>query len=391
MHNLCVSYLLGWDDTKDNNDLNDDLGEYDGAVSTVEELNKVIGKCRKLVGSFKHSTMQTNKLQEAQKRHEGAAQTKLVQQVDTRWNSKYDSLNSVVINQESLQFMAGNNPKYAFAKFLPTPAQLRVIEELLQLLKPLKGLTVDLSGSNYTTASFIFPAIYSTKLKLEAQNFRNRLINNLRTRLVEILDTRFDFVTSNIFKAMTFLDFRFKKFNFIPLAFEREQCINDAKAYIRSHLETWPCVHDENENTASNQPKKPTTSKRVSAASHLSTPVSTKRHKQELDSIISGLIESEKELLAPASEDSVESEMKEFEAHQTLQYLSAQTTPLEFFSLHKKDYPLLSHVAFHLFSVPATSVPSECLFSRSGLICTRLRNRLGPKTLENLVFLKDNM
>ena len=129
----------------------------------------------------------------------------------------------------------------------------------------------------------------------------------------------------------------------------------------------------------------------MSAASHLYTPVSTKRHKQELDSIISGLIESEKELLAPASEDSVESEMKEFEAHQTLQYLSAQTTPLEFFSLHKKDYPLLSHVAFHLFSVPATSVPSECLFSRSGLICTRLRNRLGPKTLENLVFLKDNM
>ena len=39
----------------------------------------------------------------------------------------------------------------------------------------------------------------------------------------------------------------------------------------------------------------------------------------------------------------------------------------------------------------ATSVPSESLFSQSGLIATELRNRLNPFLLEDLTLLKENM
>ena len=41
-------------------------------------------------------------------------------------------------------------------------------------------------------------------------------------------------------------------------------------------------------------------------------------------------------------------------------------------------------------SIPASSVPSECLFSSTGLIQTEIRNRLSPETLESITFLKEN-
>ena len=67
-----------------------------------------------------------------------------------------------------------------------------------------------------------------------------------------------------------------------------------------------------------------------------------------------------------------------------------QMGPLAFFKIYEKTFPLLSKIARAIFSVPATSVPSECLFSRAGLIQTDIRNKLSPKNLENLIFIKEN-
>lgn len=48
-------------------------------------------------------------------------------------------------------------------------------------------------------------------------------------------------------------------------------------------------------------------------------------------------------------------------------------------------YPLVEKLIKHLLCIPATLVSSECLIN------THLRNRLAPRNLELLVFLKDNM
>ena len=65
--------------------------------------------------------------------------------------------------------------------------------------------------------------------------------------------------------------------------------------------------------------------------------------------------------------------------------------PLVFFSKHSVMYPKLSKVARELFSIPATSVPAECLFSHVGLTQSELRNRLNPNLLESLTLIKDNI
>lgn len=64
--------------------------------------------------------------------------------------------------------------------------------------------------------------------------------------------------------------------------------------------------------------------------------------------------------------------------------------PLYFFNIFEDSYPKLSKIAKIVFSITATSVPSEALFSQVGLIQTELRNRLNPNLLESLTLLKEN-
>ncbi len=53
----------------------------------------------------------------------------------------------------------------------------------------------------------------------------------------------------------------------------------------------------------------------------------------------------------------------------------------------KRGY-LLDLAYQHLLTVPPTSVEAERVFSSAGFLCTKLRSRLGDKTLDNLCFLR---
>jgi hypothetical protein len=66
--------------------------------------------------------------------------------------------------------------------------------------------------------------------------------------------------------------------------------------------------------------------------------------------------------------------------------------PLEFYRIYEKgkNFKVLPILARHFFCIPATSVPTESLFSRAGQIATDLRNRIHFKRLEMYTFIKNN-
>lgn len=65
--------------------------------------------------------------------------------------------------------------------------------------------------------------------------------------------------------------------------------------------------------------------------------------------------------------------------------------PLKWWKENEKQYPLLSPVAKAFLSIPATSVPSERVFSTAGDIVSAQRSQLLPENVDVLVFLKKNM
>lgn len=71
--------------------------------------------------------------------------------------------------------------------------------------------------------------------------------------------------------------------------------------------------------------------------------------------------------------------------------IDGEDDPLAWWRVHKISYPQLSIMARKYLCVPATSAPSERLFSTGGNIVTCTRSSLKPAKVNILVFLAKNL
>jgi hAT family C-terminal dimerisation region len=62
---------------------------------------------------------------------------------------------------------------------------------------------------------------------------------------------------------------------------------------------------------------------------------------------------------------------------------------LSYWKRNETAYPTLVMLTHDIFVVLVSTVPSESCFSSANMILTNKRSRLGAKTFERLVFLKD--
>ena len=81
--------------------------------------------------------------------------------------------------------------------------------------------------------------------------------------------------------------------------------------------------------------------------------------------------------------------MKKFNS---LPNLSRKENPLEWWeNTGKTLFPSLYITAIKYLIIPATSVPSERIFSVAGSILTKKRNRLGAKNVNTILKLNSNI
>ena len=69
---------------------------------------------------------------------------------------------------------------------------------------------------------------------------------------------------------------------------------------------------------------------------------------------------------------------------------SRESSPLQWWKMNSSQYNLLVPLVKTYLSVPATSTPSERIFSCGRLIANHLRSSLNPEHLNMLVFLNKN-
>ena len=80
--------------------------------------------------------------------------------------------------------------------------------------------------------------------------------------------------------------------------------------------------------------------------------------------------------------------------YNTVKFTSKQkkeTHLLEWWRAHTTLYPCLAEAVKALLHTPATSVPSERIFSESGYIARARRSKILPKNLNKFIFIKKNM
>lgn len=75
-----------------------------------------------------------------------------------------------------------------------------------------------------------------------------------------------------------------------------------------------------------------------------------------------------------------------------LPYQPRQSDPLQWWSDEgKKRFPVMFQLAAKYLSIPATSVPSERVFSTAGQVISDKRNRIGDENARMLTVLHGNL
>ena len=88
----------------------------------------------------------------------------------------------------------------------------------------------------------------------------------------------------------------------------------------------------------------------------------------------------------------VELELRLFRKAKDLpEFADKKVSPLGWWAKHATTYPTLADLARIVLAIPGSQIECERVFSLAGLLTARLRNRMSPENLGNLVFLSKNL
>ncbi|CAG9830004.1 unnamed protein product [Diabrotica balteata] len=342
-------------------------------LSTKESLNgnailkNIIIKSKRLVGYFKHSGLATMKLKNCQEQM-NLPVLKVKQAVDTRWNSVLLMLERLLIIKDSLTIALTNLP--AAPENLDA-SEWAIVIDCVPILKPMELLTSELSAEKYITMSLIVPLVRGLQWHIKDLKPMTDVGLWLQNQLIEIVSRRLGSLEENkIVAKSTFLDPRFKK-----TGFGLEANANNAQSWIIDELTSMISATFENADEASDrqeQVTKPSESDNV-------VPTSSKiclwsHFDQKLAKVKTKTTPSTSAALCVRQ-------------YLELPYCPRSDNPLDFWEKHKNSMPELYRLHLKYLCVPATSVPSERLFSKAGQLTNLRRNRLAPKNLDMILFL----
>jgi len=323
------------------------------SIENTFVIQEIITKVKTIVIVIKRSVVLSDELIRLQKRDgkSDGSILKFKQDVPTRWNSTFYMIE---------RFLQLRDYIYPILLKCPVPPDMitreefDILNDIVNLLRPIESVTNEIGGDLYPRGSIIIPII---RCMTNAINvcipITDHGLNFKKNILLEI-ETRFNNIeNSQMLAIATILDPRFKRLHFL-----QPRTVSMAISIINSAMQT---EIDINSNTLS----KSITECNNTLWNFHDTLVATSAITRD-------------------DPGEINVELRQY-LNQCL--TSRNHDPLKTWQTLKHAYPVLFNIAKKYLAIVATSVPSERLFSKAGIIKSQLRNRLTASRLNILLFL----
>lgn len=284
-----------------------------------------------------------------------------------------------------------------------TESEWDLIIELLQVLGPIEEATTCLGGSKYTTYSLLYRLIESLKKRfklnvtsnneldfdteddifeeLENQEEFNNENNQTQKEKINIpvnTNNLLDQVKKNIYQALCHY-FPTPSTEKLLSALLDPRCkkLEDFDYSIRLEVENK--LHELYKEKMSLENEKKEKQKE-------------KQTQENIDEYSNSMVNL---LYTPSllrsldiEEESVQAEVEDY---LNLAPIGLNNDPLNWWKLYSTKFPFLSELSKIYLAIPATSTPSERLFSDAGNLLTTKRTRILPELFKRMIFLKKNI
>ncbi|XP_055356256.1 E3 SUMO-protein ligase ZBED1-like, partial [Paramacrobiotus metropolitanus] len=292
-------------------------------------VNEVLQMSKALVRHIKATTLQH------------MLPRKVKQEVDTRWNTVIDMLDSLLSVYDDIQVLLVERKEH---EMLPEPREF--LEQLVELLRPVKQATEELSASKTPTLHLVLPwrkmleGIYSAA----GGGDEAPAISALRKMMLRYL--REKFVILDIHNIATFLNPRMRTLKMLTES-EKKAVLARVRALL-------PVVISDK----STQKVKAGTTSKASKFADFEDDLAIDQDNDEVGSYL-------KTSVPPKSAD------------------EDQGWLLKFWKDKEGELPRLAKLAKQVLPVPATSTACERTFSLAGFVIDDRRNSLKPEKLIN--------
>nr|XP_055027515.1 E3 SUMO-protein ligase ZBED1-like [Misgurnus anguillicaudatus] len=325
-------------------------------------IDRAIGVCKKAVSAFSYSWKKRRDMTELQAEL-GLPQHLLISESPTRWGSRQKMIERFLEQEKAITRVLGADKKTRH--LVPTWQDLEVLEATNKAVKPLQDFTDALSGESYVSVSCIKPVLHLFKTSLLLPEEEDlELTKTIKANIMRYLESKYcDLEKEELLDIATLLDPRFRTtyIDASKLEVVKKRAVSEISALCNSTTEeAGPSAVQEN-----TPPKK----KMTLGAFFKNSAPSTTPHPQ-----------SEK--------TKIETELA---TYLLIPDIEPDTDPLEWWKLHQPNFPRLSLLAKKYLSIPATSAPSERVFSVGGGIVTCNRACLKPEVVDRLIFLAKNV
>ena len=322
----------------------------------------LVKKVKSIVNFFNSSALQTSRLKELHIQR-GSKFLKLKQECETRWNSTFDMLDRYITQHQEITTVlcTAGKPKMCLGNDEEDGRdEIDMVKEIVLTLKPFKEATTELSAEKFTTISKVLPMIQILK-----KTVANKTGHTLATQLDESLEQRFSQLENKShLKIATMLDPRFKRKDALTPGL-----IQEIKALMNTDNET------PNEKNATVEIEADTQETATGSASESSLWDEYDKDNEDDRGEGNGMSAADMEL----------------QFYIETRRLDRSSDPLLWWKSHSQTLPLLSRLAKTFLASPATSVPSEQVFSKAGEIINKRRSNLKKSNVDMLIFLNKNL